>query len=304
MGGFTDFGYLCYVYSYLLVRNPMPLFRYLASSNQLDDFVADKTPASSSPYGYYSPAIDYARLSVPGLFGLISKSCGDDKPQLSWTSITWRHIKPEIVVELVDKGQTISLREFQTGKCIRKSQSVAEFIRVYFCYGYIREWPPLSLDAEFEQFRTLCRYAFKGAFAEDLSRNSKFHGNMTPLMAMVYHTILDPFNGGKTFVKVEFTMILRLLLQDLKSCGIDLEEYGRNEWQAWRSSKLPYEDTKVFTSRAHRGPRLAFFNYGPEPKDWSFELDYFTPEYARDFWDMVEAPPPPPPMPGAWVEDD
>lgn len=301
--GITAFGYLCVGNLRAGAADSMPLFRYLASSNQLDDLAADDTPASFKFHSYLLPAIEYARLSVPGLFNLISTSCGDDKPQLSWTSINWNLVRPEVVAELVDKRQTISLREFQSGQCAKGEQSMVNFIVRYFCYGHRRKLFPLTLNARFEQFRALCRRAFKGASLEDLTRTSKRYGNTTPLMTLVYRITFDSFTEIKERRRI-FLGTFRFFLQDLKACGIDLEEYGRNEWHAWRYSNSPWEHTRVFTSAGRRGPRLASFSYGPEPKDWSFELDYFTPEYARDFWVMLEAPPPPPPMPGAWVEDD
>lgn len=282
----------------------MQLFRYLDSTNQLDDLATHDTPTSLGCPRHYWPAIEYARLSVPGLFSLISKACGDGSPQLSWTSINWHLVEPKIMIEMVEKRQTISLRQFQTGQYTKEDRSVSDFIRVYFRYGYRSEWPSMTSNAKFEQFRVLCRLAFKGASAEDLSPKSKRHSNMTPLMYMVYSVTFRADYLIKDRRR-KFLRIFCFFLQDLKTCGIDLEEYGSSEWCAWRSCQLPCLDAGIFTSIAYRGPRLASFSYGPEPKDWSFELDYFTPEYARGFWDMVEEPPPPSPsMPGAWVEHD
>lgn len=110
---------------------------------------------------------------------------------------------------------------------------------------------------------------------------------------------------------------LRHWLEDLKSCGIDLNEYGRTETNIFLDHEWVRSQVYIYKPQVGRpngsgvrfdmvpsAPffRLNGFSYGPEPQDWKFDWEMEYGEMVAEFWDLIEDPPVK--MIGAWVDDD
>lgn len=91
--------------------------------------------------------------------------------------------------------------------------------------------------------------------------------------------------------KNPWPLMLDNWIQDLHDCGVDLEEYGRQEiylrekevvswvWEQWWD-----ETTWVMTD----------LTYGPSPSDWSIKMEELKDTVAED----------PAKIPGGWIEED
>ena len=121
--------------------------------------------------------------------------------------------------------------------------------------------------------------------------------------------------------------VTRIFLEDLKSCGVDLQLYGTREseiltdlkrdgyiWDVWILFRdLVSEDPRIqdpFSERRIDVDEWAItiygFAFGPEPEDWHFYLSEPTDELAGDFWNWVEEDDdwlPDEMPPGTWVEE-
>ncbi|KAI1392454.1 uncharacterized protein F4822DRAFT_129772 [Hypoxylon trugodes] len=110
-----------------------------------------------------------------------------------------------------------------------------------------------------------------------------------------------PFNRRTGIIRKMKTMF-RYWLEDLSSCGVDLQSYGRMEKAIFKENNLKaifwrcswYSDMVNF--------RLDSFQYGSTPGDWKSFWDFDIERFAGDFWALVEMPRYP--MPGSWVDDD
>lgn len=116
---------------------------------------------------------------------------------------------------------------------------------------------------------------------------------------------------------------LSLLLDVLTSCGVDLETFGRREFDIWEHehgakhirsvSCVKIVDWNWTMSRPLRYPVLGCgeltndlmvaIHYGPKREDWFIECDRYW-DYAEVFWNMVENPLEVEVMPGSWIDDD
>lgn len=107
---------------------------------------------------------------------------------------------------------------------------------------------------------------------------------------------------------------LRVLLAVLDDRGIDLVEYGRREFEIWRSElgavhmeavscvKFLSWDWYVYVWW-QRPELMEAIHYGPTPEDWFISWDRYQ-DYPEAFWNMVENPPRVEVMPGTWVDED
>jgi hypothetical protein len=105
-------------------------------------------------------------------------------------------------------------------------------------------------------------------------------------------------------------MPLRTWLKQLKSSGVDLVEYGKEEKKYIFECifECPYEIQEYGYWEIERRKRwqifrlvrLINFTYGPEPDDWEFWFAPVMKDYFMDFWDMIDHPERA--MPGAWPE--
>ncbi|KAK7955656.1 uncharacterized protein PG986_004878 [Apiospora aurea] len=95
----------------------------------------------------------------------------------------------------------------------------------------------------------------------------------------------------------------------LIEAGVDVEEYGRREWDIlkdtnpksyisftagprWRKDhELPFKANELY---------LYGFKYGPNVEDWDILCNEPTDRFAGEFWDLVEDRPLD--IPGAWYD--
>ncbi|KAH8587979.1 hypothetical protein B0O99DRAFT_747158 [Bisporella sp. PMI_857] len=108
---------------------------------------------------------------------------------------------------------------------------------------------------------------------------------------------------------------LKLWLEDLHACGVDLQKYGyrekkiflgnewfRHRWFGIRSFIYAKPDPSLETAFDNVKVKLIGFDIGPRPEDWVFHWDMDAERYAGQFWDLIENPPIQ--VPGSWVDDD
>lgn len=100
---------------------------------------------------------------------------------------------------------------------------------------------------------------------------------------------------------------VRLWLEQLRSAGVDLEEYGRKEHNlhiekpelvARECFYVWHKKGKSRLTRCCTICRLISFTYGPSPDDWRFWMMEWMDDSFRDFWEMVDHPERA--IPGAW----
>jgi hypothetical protein len=82
---------------------------------------------------------------------------------------------------------------------------------------------------------------------------------------------------------------LRAWLTDLKSTGIDIQEFGEIEHEIWKSD-LNRRDLGSENGDNPGCHRLIAFSYGPYVDDWSVWLSPEWDNFIRDFWKLVERP--------------
>jgi hypothetical protein len=92
---------------------------------------------------------------------------------------------------------------------------------------------------------------------------------------------------------------LRIWLTDLKSVGVDLEDFGRAEKDLYNSRAIG-KDYHV-CSWVGGNHRLINFTYGTSPHDWHLWISEKSDLFAGEFWDMIQREEEV--MPGAWPDD-
>jgi len=120
--------------------------------------------------------------------------------------------------------------------------------------------------------------------------------------------------------------ILEEWLEDLFTCGVDLQEYGEEEMLYFDTDDICGCPACYTDNNDICFPRCVGFSFGPHPKDWHFWFADQTDCFAGEFWRMIEGRPPRRPdaegrisddwwpddedeegeklsLPGAWVED-
>lgn len=115
---------------------------------------------------------------------------------------------------------------------------------------------------------------------------------------------------------------LSILLGMLTSCGVDLEEFGRREFDIWEHKYGAKHMRSIscvnvldwnWTESQCLGdgwyyPRwtnasMVAIHYGPKQEDWFIEWDRYW-DYAEVFWNMVENVVEVEVMPGSWIDDE
>lgn len=262
-------------------------------------------------------AIRYAVLNIPNLVSTLRNSSYTDRPEISWITIPWHHVRPLALLDIIRQGEIESLHEFQTTPASNYHYSIATFVRVYFFHRIVAHvCREVQAITTFDEWREICRHAFLGATAADLSE--PFHTNRyrsTPLLhTLAFSSISSMSSSPAAQERHKPRMVLSIIqnwFEDLAACNIDLEAYGKNELSAYMSNDilrncefalLQAQDANMNKTY---GPHLASLTYGPRPRDWIFQWDFCSPEYAKEFWALVD-PSPPHLMPGSWVcvEDD
>lgn len=104
---------------------------------------------------------------------------------------------------------------------------------------------------------------------------------------------------------------VQMWLSILRDLGIDLLEYGRQEWQRLKGQENGYESeiwrdvlheqSHLITDNGLFEVRLISFEYGSEPGDWKLWWSEPTDGLVGDFWKEME--PEPLCIPGSWDED-
>lgn len=93
----------------------------------------------------------------------------------------------------------------------------------------------------------------------------------------------------------DLRVALLFWLEDLHDSGIDLEKYGREEFELYEAGLI----NRLFDSKRYEGDEnfrtwcIARFVYGPLPSDWDVVLEEQEP-----------VPGNPARVPGAWIDDD
>ncbi|GAB7329277.1 hypothetical protein MBLNU13_g01083t1 [Cladosporium sp. NU13] len=109
----------------------------------------------------------------------------------------------------------------------------------------------------------------------------------------------------------EIQRALMVWLKILQNAGVDLAAYGAEEscqLLAYRRLEYPVPSLLYW-----HDARISMFSdevfhftlsYGPEPEDWTVQLDHMTDQYVGDFWQMpglldrnIQA------VPGAWIDE-
>lgn len=143
----------------------------------------------------------------------------------------------------------------------------------------------------------------------------------TTFLLCLFRIVDRRLDGSRDSSRVEIK--LSLLLDVLMSCGVDLEEYGRREFDIWEREHGAKHLRSVscvkivdwnWTMSRHLGytygsnagwthELMVAIHYGPKPEDWFIEWDRNW-DYAEVFWKMVENPLEVEVMPGSWVDDE
>jgi len=115
--------------------------------------------------------------------------------------------------------------------------------------------------------------------------------------------------------RFQHDFVVKMWLEDLLTCGVDLQKYGAEEYIVLRRNRdnlLPGEDIRDIPLWKMRRPfpyRIIGFSYGPHPDDWKIWVSEISDQFAGDFWEMIEAgqgsteEPVNLAMPGSWNED-
>lgn len=132
--------------------------------------------------------------------------------------------------------------------------------------------------------------------------------DITPLTRLILLSLDWEFMDSSGKVQ-DANAFLQKWIEDLIAVGIDIEEYGREEYDILRNTDsmsslfveagkyaLPDVDCPFRGYEIH----LYGFTYGPSVEDWTILYSEPTDEFAGEFWDLVEERPLD--MPGAWFD--
>lgn len=296
--GSTTFCYMC-----LYGGNILPIFRYLASTGSLYDFAESRLVLDDHISS--TTDIERARFNVPGVCDVVRALPFINTPELSWKNVSWGWVNPELLLEMQQKEQVSHLLEFRTTPIDDMNRSMVKFLHVYFRHIHgqaqnlgLGETMPLT------GWRRLCRYVFVGVSLRTLSQLSPGDTYRATSNICSTQTIRQPPFVSLREHRRLTSITVRSWLEDLLASGIDLEEYGKIEplhlpchvigtcSSRWDNGKLSYK---------YCGLTICSLHYGARPQDWIFEWDFFYPEFAKEFWELVD--PPPSPMPGSWIDD-
>lgn len=260
-------------------------------------------------------AIEDAQLNISGAAHILQQLTHLRLQKVDLARLEWHHVLNAYnLLELIDCGSVIGFEEFRLATrqgSFPSFQGMAGFAHFYFdSYNHTRAAPIDGISCELDPWRQLLRILFAGVTTPEICRIRRtFNRQQTPLFSGIHSLcpiLLD--SPAARILCRHATLRARHWLEDLAACGVDLEEYGRYEANVFVSSKLTiqenicYFETSDGQSWSVFGPSVTKFSYGPKPSDWTFAWDYCIPAYAREFWQMVEAPPPSG-MPGSWIDE-
>lgn len=329
-------------------KGMLPIYQFLISQGALHDNLDDVfAVAPCQGFGRFRWCLLMALWNVPGVFGLYSGDLlpnGNDRPTQWFRLIPWDIAAPDVLLDILEPGLLIDpadlrreLREsvysgfhsfpiaymdhaehfLQKRQCFRcKTESRHARYDVRSVRNSIRLDFTAHSDDGLERWRRLLRWIYRGAEPWELS------GTWTwillfsvPLTTGWYDDRWDSSfyrNSGYYLcpicVQRRLRRLVRLWLEDIFACGVDLLEYGADEMEIFNEALLNSRDEQGEPPRRglkkydRKGPILTGFAYGSEPSDWVFQWDHASEGFAGDFWHILEDPLPAPP--GAWVDDD
>lgn len=106
----------------------------------------------------------------------------------------------------------------------------------------------------------------------------------TPLLHLVLYFLYDLEDGRG----LQLPLFLNIWLECLRTCGVDLKEYGQTECDMFQEGLVDWYFTILGTWR------ISGFEYGSLPSDWSIEIEQLSDSSTDSPGDM----------PGGWIEDD
>ncbi|CEJ89519.1 hypothetical protein VHEMI05360 [[Torrubiella] hemipterigena] len=261
-------------------------------------------------------AIEDAQLNISGAAHIIQQVTHLGLQKVHVAQIEWNHVlNADNLLGLIQSGSVIGLEEFRLATrqgSFPSFQGMAGFAHFYFdSYRHTRVAPIDGISCELDPWRQLLRILFAGATTPEICPiRDPFNRQQTLLFSGIHWLCpIDLVFPAARILCRRATLRAQHWLEDLAACGIDLEEYGRNEANVFVSSNLTMQENLCYfkTSDGQSspvfGPSVTKFSYGPVPADWTFVWDYCIPAYAREFWQMVE-PPPPSGMPGSWIDEE
>lgn len=130
----------------------------------------------------------------------------------------------------------------------------------------------------------------------------------TPFWVLLWTSILVPHTKTHTVVK--------MWLEDLLTCGVDLQTYGMAEYSIMKSNGIWYCPEYIWgqfrpgDEEADKDSIILLdLSYGPLPEDWKVSFTETTEHWAGQFWEMVESESDPNyelleiKIPGSWNDD-
>ncbi|MCJ1382157.1 hypothetical protein MMC17_005269 [Xylographa soralifera] len=93
--------------------------------------------------------------------------------------------------------------------------------------------------------------------------------------------------------------LLKIWLEELAACGVDLQEYGEKE-KAIHHSIPMVKEFRTSTNRDEYVWHLSSFTFGPSPDDWYLWESEHTDNFVGEFWSIVD--PPELIIPGNWID--
>lgn len=99
-----------------------------------------------------------------------------------------------------------------------------------------------------------------------------------------------------------FEELVKIWLEDLDTCGVNLLEYGRKEKAL--HDEFPMQDFMGDCFKDYHYHEIKWhlisFSFGTSVSDWRIWVSEPSDGYAGDFWSMIE--PPELSIPGMWIE--
>lgn len=277
----SAFSYACYINTSLV--HQLGFFRHLALCGTLEELV-------ELPFNKFNtaPAFDWIRWNKTAIFDATATALKMDTPRPLWENIPWDVVFPETLLKRLRRNQFAESAEFVVSSANVTPSNLQNFIWRYFGPELRRQSFVGGDYTRMDDLRKLCRLVLAHVPQSRLSVPLK-EGGSTPLMYVfrIRRLMTDQSSSNYRASK----RILRCWLQDLQACGVDLEEYGRTEAsiiEAENQHPRRLGPLGFLCMHYYHPPMLSALHYGPEPEDWTFDWDYFEPEYARDFWDSID----------------
>ncbi|KAK2057424.1 hypothetical protein LY76DRAFT_594219 [Colletotrichum caudatum] len=301
------------------------LMRFLALTHSLEDCLSSpfqRMDFSSGGEVVGSEASTWylmtnAAWMIPGVLQILATEFQVDRLQLPpisrFASLRWLFVDPDVILDEISLGggwDAASLGSMLGGP---DDNNLDAFAKAYF-FGVqaLNYWPLDPCERDFgkepkiESWRRLARWILPAASLEVLihpSRGNGFLDRSSPFFSglrfLYSHFIY--FEMKKREWRRRMSRAVVMWLEDVRSSGIDLDEYGaavRKQYleNAWLK-------TGEWEISEDRGPRLVDLTVGPMPEDWKLHLDwdFDDEEFAGEFWETVENPPLH--IPGGWVDE-